>query len=66
MKYDIGTYSQEGFETAYALIFENGIELRTKSFLWETAESKKEIKKKFQQILNAIEKNELELTDSPV
>jgi hypothetical protein len=44
----------EGFEAAYALEFENGLLLSTKSMTWMSSSQKREIEGKFAEVLAAI------------
>ena len=47
-------FYHEGFETAYALEFDNGLLLTSKKLTWATASQKKEIEGQFAEVLEAI------------
>jgi hypothetical protein len=57
MKYNHGVLSQEGFDSGYVIVFENGLVLKTKSVLWAGRDGKEEVRKQLDEVLQILEKS---------
>ena len=63
MLFNVGTLSQEGFDSGYFIIFENGLVLKTESVLWLSIDEKNKIKSSLEEVVNKLELSGFELSD---
>lgn len=59
MKFNSGTLSQEGFESGFVLVLENGLVLKSKSVLWAGSEEKNKVKKQFEEFVDALKNTKI-------
>lgn len=55
MLFNVRSLSQEGFDSGYVIIFENGLVLKTESILWSSVDEKIKIKSSFDEVVNKLE-----------
>lgn len=56
MKFEVGKKTQEGFDSSYVIIFENGLMLSTQSVLWLCVEEREAVKEKFEEVITFLSK----------
>lgn len=63
MKINVGILSQEGFESGFVILFENGLELRTKSVFWMVEEEKDKVRQQFDEVVARLQERGFELSE---
>lgn len=62
MRFNVGVKTQEGFESGFVIVFENGLVLHTKSVLWVGTEEKEKVRQQYEEVIEKLQKAGFELS----